>query len=307
LTFTDFISCFSVVIYFSTIIQGISATNLSIKPHRLRDQDEQIPSKRQPFHIYVGWRCFLLGHNSREDKEMQTFWWKLGEFFGDYLCMDRLNNEDINKVNAAAIGNAQPLTDTVIFSILNRAQKAAALHYTAGLGMLAETYHRLGKYFHKRLCAARGVTEIIEDSLYVSNPHCHGKPSKAGIITHQDLPIDSPEYQDYRIMRNFCYIQALQYLTAAIELKDDCEDITYNATTSNNMSVACSWWHKNQNSLDGMQDYFKKLLRCSNLFEQIRPAMNNGRTLASDMIRSASPFIDQAGITPASTSSLSPT
>lgn len=259
-------------------------TDSSIKPHRLKDQSETIPSKRNPLHIFIGWHCFSLGCQAKAE-QMQTFWWKLGEAFGDYLCMDRLNDQDIDIINAAAIGNARPLTPAFIGKVLTRAENAAALHYTAGLGLLAETYHRLGKYFHKRLCAARDTTEVIEDSL-VTYMTCHSKRSKyARVINYSDLPKDPPEYQYHRTIRNIFYELALKHLTMAIELEDCCQDITHNAIgdVNDKTLVRPTWWHSGQNNLTGMQDFFIKLLRCSNLSARIQPAIKDGREEASDI------------------------
>ena len=80
-----------------------------LKPQRINNLSENDVDhsgtnvlRRHRIDILIGWFFFLGSTTEMEGSDEKIAFWKLGEQFGDYLCMDRLNELDRKRINEVA-------------------------------------------------------------------------------------------------------------------------------------------------------------------------------------------------------------
>ena len=260
-------------------------SHLNLKRHHFKNQPEDSKDKRDAFDIIAGYRCFTESQESADYN--QLLWLTRGEFFGDYNCLDtvnRLNREHLDH----AVSVNHDLPDNYIDVMLDRANRTAELHGAAGYGLLAATYHRLGRYYAKRLMAQRNADSILEDSLK-SSTHCHRFFDNKKAIK----PESPPDPHNYLQKRNLCYLQALKYITAAIAMEkaeNYCEDITHNINFGKPIVESCSWVHKGTTDLSEMQSCYQEWVKNTRLLSLGAEMIKEGNALAEQITSDSDPL-----------------
>lgn len=271
--------CLSFFLFTNIFSMHVDPLVDEILPHRIKNQAAEIPDEREILEIWLGWNCYRCSEKATSDEE-EYAWWLLGEAFSDYLCIDRLNNIDRERIDQAA-QHHEIIDDDFLGPILDRAERAADLHLTLGYGLLAETAYCIGQYY--RQMAEHQSNEI--SYCYEVDARTFAKENIA------DSPLTI--FERYLNLAAFYYAEALKYITAAQIMAPATENIINNAIWGDYdifSDRSCSWNQQhfvNQDFISGLNhlsQIYTDAIYSTRQSERVASAIVEGENLANHFL-----------------------
>jgi hypothetical protein len=200
-----------------------------------------------------------------------------GEKLGSYLCMDELNKREISQLIHSASTHEEHDPEAggrlLAQSILDRAGRAAKIHWSSGYLLQAESAYYIAEYYQILYTNLRANPPLSTDYVYSSSPEGGGftAPHNAASET-ASLPSTRPrrykennrEYHDdlfgigLNVQRN--HQHALTAITVARELAPHCAALIHNA--HHGLGITYTSCHRDGcDSWDSYHEFFQQPLQ----------------------------------------------